>query len=295
LPTTACDWIDDFNNVEDQPWYDPSAPEYQNGHGYGEISSEVLQSLPSRGAKGRNLGRLCSFSGQTAVLMADGAKKPISKIKIGDKVLATDPQTGERTAKEVTKVWVHDDTVVSLQIDGQTITTTEDHPFWNRTDRQWQRADQLDRGDQLLAPNSADTTVRGLRPDTRHTATAYNLTIADIRTYYVLAGNTPVLVHNTCPEVDPVAQRIADHANGEALRPDGDGTHFVRGVSEEALPYYVDGVINRKVPNVRERYLDRGRVGYWDPDKRAVVIEDGDGGTVFTPRGGESWFDNVLK
>ena len=38
-----------------------------------------------------------------------------------------------------------------------------------------------------------------------------------------------------------------------------------------------------------------GRVGYWDPDKGAVVIEDGDGGTVFTPKGGYNWFKNVLK
>jgi Colicin D len=28
---------------------------------------------------------------------------------------------------------------------------------------------------------------------------AHNLTVADIHTYYVLAGNTPVLVHNTGP------------------------------------------------------------------------------------------------
>jgi hypothetical protein len=54
-------------------------------------------------------------------------------------------------------------------------------------------------------------------------------------------------------------------------------------------------VIEGAVPNVETRYLRNGRVGYWDPDKGAVVIEDGDGGTVFTPRGGKNWFDNVLK
>jgi hypothetical protein len=34
------------------------------------------------------------------------------------------------------------------------------------------------------------------------TATVYNLTVTDIHTYYVIAGSTPVLVHNTaasCP------------------------------------------------------------------------------------------------
>jgi hypothetical protein len=69
----------------------------------------------------------------------------------------------------------------------------------------------------------------------------------------------------------------------------------VRGVDDAALAHYVDGVINGDVPNVETRYLRNGRVGYWDPDKRSVVIEDSDGGTVFTPKGGKGWFDNVLR
>lgn len=69
----------------------------------------------------------------------------------------------------------------------------------------------------------------------------------------------------------------------------------MRGVDDGALPYYVDGVINGNVPNVETRYLRKGRVGYWDPAKRSVVIEDGEGGTVFTPKDGKDWFDNVLR
>jgi hypothetical protein len=49
------------------------------------------------------------------------------------------------------------------------------------------------------------------------------------------------------------------------------------------------------VPNVEVRYLERGRVAYWDPDKEAVVIEDGEGGTVFTPKAGKSYFDDELE
>ena len=110
-----------------------------------------------------------------------------------------------------------------------------------------------------------------------------------------MAGNTPVLVHN-CGEIDLIAKKIADHANGEAIRPDGDGTHVVRGVHPNAFGHYVDGVINGNVPGVQVRCgLRNGRVGYRDPDKGAVVIKDGDGGTVFTPQGGKDWFDNVLK
>jgi hypothetical protein len=94
---------------------------------------------------------------------------------------------------------------------------------------------------------------------------------------------------------DDVSRSIAKHANEEAVRPDGNGTHYVRGVNPNALAEYVDGVIDGQVPNLDVRYLERGRVAYWDPDKEAVVIEDGDGGTVFTPKDGKAYFDDELE
>jgi hypothetical protein len=98
--------------------------------------------------------------------------------------------------------------------DGQVITTTEDHPFWNATDHEYQRADQLDRGDQLLAADGRLVRVVGLRPGSQRVATAYNLTVDDIHTYYVLAGATPVLVHNTGPCKNPLtADQQKDIAN----------------------------------------------------------------------------------
>jgi len=39
--------------------------------------------------------------------------------------------------------------------------------------------------------------VVGLHLASVHTATAHNLTVDDIHTYYVVAGTTPVLVHNS--------------------------------------------------------------------------------------------------
>ncbi|MGH3863517.1 RHS repeat-associated core domain-containing protein, partial [Actinokineospora sp.] len=95
-----------------------------------------------------------SFDGDTPVLMADGATKPISDIIPGDQVQAADPETGREGPREVTATWPHMDTMYVLVFaDGSTIDTTEDHPFWNATDQQWQRADALNRGDQLLAPD----------------------------------------------------------------------------------------------------------------------------------------------
>ncbi|MGH9338549.1 MAG: polymorphic toxin-type HINT domain-containing protein, partial [Acidobacteriota bacterium] len=162
-------------------------------------------------------GAACSFTGSTKVLLANGITKPISKIKPGDRVYASDPRTGEKGARAVTATWVHVDTVVDLEIAGKTITTTEDHPFWNATDHQWQRADQLNPGDKVLTATGKLLPVDGIDLRTTRTDFAYNLTITDIHTYYVLAGNAPVLVHNTgpCqPDLDALSQSGQAAAKG---------------------------------------------------------------------------------
>ncbi|WP_246002748.1 polymorphic toxin-type HINT domain-containing protein [Allorhizocola rhizosphaerae] len=146
----------------------------------------------------------CSFSGDTRVQMADGTTKQIRELSVGDQVLAADPKESQQGARQVTHVWVHDDKLVELHTSDGTILTTEDHPFWNATDQQWQRADALDPGDTLLAADGGHPTVTELSRRSKHTAAAYNLTVADFHTYYVMAGNTPVLVHNSggCPHLN---------------------------------------------------------------------------------------------
>ncbi|MGR6318197.1 polymorphic toxin-type HINT domain-containing protein [Micromonospora soli] len=101
----------------------------------------------------------CSFSGDTEVLMADGTSKPISGIKVGDEVAAADPETGEKGGKPVTNLWIHQDSLQDLLINGKVLTTTEDHPFWNATDQRWERADELDPGDLLQTPDGPGVAV----------------------------------------------------------------------------------------------------------------------------------------
>lgn len=43
--------------------------------------------------------------------LANGTTKPISEIEVGNRVLAEDPETGERGNREVTALWVHEDQV----------------------------------------------------------------------------------------------------------------------------------------------------------------------------------------
>ncbi|GAB3925329.1 RHS repeat-associated core domain-containing protein [Kribbella albertanoniae] len=171
------------------------------GRAFGRIAAFAAEMfLGSKGAtKLLKIGKMCSFAGATAVLMADGTHKPIREIRPGDKVIATDPETGRRAARVVLQTWVHDDTLMDLSIDDGKITTTEDHPFWSVTDGRFERADELAPGERVLSTDRRSVRVSGLAPQTSRGARAFNLTVADIHTYYVLAGNTPVLVHNAGP------------------------------------------------------------------------------------------------
>ncbi|MEV0794771.1 DNRLRE domain-containing protein [Kribbella sp. NPDC050459] len=158
------------------------------GNATGKIASTA------RSAISKFKGGCSSFSGATVVLMADGTEKAIEAIEPGDKVLATDPDTGEQVAKEVTNVWVHGDTLIDLVIDGESITTTEDHPFYNATDGDFQWAAEIDPGDKVLTDDGRLVTVLGLDITTARNALAYNLTVQGIHTYHV--GQHHILVHN---------------------------------------------------------------------------------------------------
>ncbi|MFF1691685.1 MULTISPECIES: RHS repeat-associated core domain-containing protein [unclassified Streptomyces] len=154
-----------------------------------------------------------SFVPNTGVRLADGTSKPISKIKAGDTVLATDPQTGVTAPEKVQNVIVtttdKDFTTLTLDTaptrgppqhkttDVQTLTTTWHHPFWDATHHRWTDAHNLAPGTKLRQPDGTTVVIRGVRNFHQH-STTYDLTVGTLHTYYVLAGATPVLVHN-CP------------------------------------------------------------------------------------------------
>lgn len=176
---------------------------------------------PGGRADAAGMGAACmagfkSFSGDTEVLMADGTTKPIRDVRVGEEVRAADPQTGESGARTVTNVWVHDDDLAELRTGAGTVKTTADHPFWNATEGRWQRADELDAGDDLLADDGSHIAVLGLAVDNR--AKAYNLTVDDIHTYFVMANGRSILVHNT-GECGVASQGLVAGASGSLRNP----------------------------------------------------------------------------
>ncbi|WP_370130910.1 LamG-like jellyroll fold domain-containing protein [Streptacidiphilus sp. EB103A] len=77
---------------------------------------------------------------------------------------------------------------------GGTLHTTFHHPFYDETQSSFVEAEHLHPGDLLQTPTGTAqvTDVHLFHANT----TTYDLTIGDLHTYYVLAGTTPVLVHN---------------------------------------------------------------------------------------------------
>jgi RHS repeat-associated protein len=155
----------------------------------------------SRTGRGGPGGCKCFLAG-TAVLMADGSTKNIEDVELGDKVLATDPETGEEGPREVTRlIRTEDDkhfNTLSIATEGgiSKLTATHEHPFWSPSEQRWIPAGELAEGMTLRTDDGDTVIVTKNKPFTQHART-YNLTVDDLHTYYVLAGETPVLVHNS--------------------------------------------------------------------------------------------------
>jgi hypothetical protein len=142
-----------------------------------------------------------SFDGATPVLMADGHTRPISAIRVGDRIVATDPATGTTSPHTVTALHLNQDTdltnltVTDSQHHTAVIHTTQHHPFYDDTLHAWVDASKLHPGDKLHPVAGEPVTVR-IVTNFISSRTMYNLTIETDHTYYVVAGKVSVLVHN---------------------------------------------------------------------------------------------------
>jgi hypothetical protein len=170
-------------------------------------AASLLRAGEKEATVAAKVGATCfahSFVPGTDVLLADGTHKNIEEIQVGDKVLATDPDTGKTTTREVIDTIVTDDDkdFVDLTIatgqdessDGIIATTT--HPFWSPSEESWVTAGDLRVDMTLRTDKGATVKITAVQQFTKRQRT-HDLTIADIHTYYVLAGATPVLVHNS--------------------------------------------------------------------------------------------------
>ncbi|MFJ7910697.1 colicin D domain-containing protein [Kitasatospora sp. NPDC096204] len=225
-----------------------------------------------------------SFPAGTLVLMGDGTTKPIEQIRIGDTVQATDPQTGESGPRPVeATIYTPDDrdftdlTVTSADGADGTVTATDNHPFWSENRHTWQDAVALEPGDTVLtaagqAASITTTTHRkALQP-------AYNLTVSTVHTYYVLAGATPLLVHNSggfscAVTIDPKQlDKKFKHAIDFGITGNNNGAN--RKAFEAAIGKFLDG---DNVKHVFISYRGNPASAFYDDKTGLAVLANPDG------------------
>ncbi|MEW1832448.1 polymorphic toxin-type HINT domain-containing protein [Streptomyces sp. NPDC088196] len=194
-----------------------------------------------------------SFVPGTRVLLGDGRAKAIEDIRVGEKVLATDPVSGRTQAEPVqaTITGQGEKSLVKVTVSAEgsgatsTVTATDGHPFWVSDSHAWRDAGDLRPGMELRTAAGTQAQVTAVKSWTAPDQRVHNLTVAKFHTYYVLAGATPVVVHNAKAKcslmIDHVGQVDQDwvtkgaHVNLKdgmevALRPDGKG-----GITGEAI------------------------------------------------------------
>jgi hypothetical protein len=175
-------------------------------HGYDVLHLLRFSRTSIATKPGTGISRACrtgnSLASDTEVAIADGSRKAISELKVGDRVLATDPETGVTAAREVTAVHLNLDTALADVIGGDgdmsMINTTQHHPFWNVGDSEWTDVIDLDKGDRLRSVDGSLLTVVSVRSFMGQ-EWMWDLTVDEIHSFYVANGGHTVLVHNCNP------------------------------------------------------------------------------------------------
>lgn len=160
-------------------------------------------------ARNHRLGPLSAsaFTPATKVLLSSGKAMPISSLKPGDIVLATNTETGKTS---------HGIAVIR---------TTSNHLFWDPYPDKWVSANKLSKGEHLKAPDGQVVTAEGGTTPKDHDGWMWDLTVQDVHDFYVepaavlpptRAGPTPVpvLVHNCGGPVHRVIRPDEDPSTG---------------------------------------------------------------------------------
>lgn len=168
--------------------------------------------------------KINSFPGRTLVLMADGSRKAISEVRLGERVLAEDPESGDQRPQAVSATFAHDtDRLIDITFaDGSTLSSTAGHRVFV-VDRGWVLVSELRRGDEMRSPDGTVHAVSGLRDLTDlEPRKVYDLTVDGLHTFYVRAEGPradDLLVHNCANLADELefprsgAHTLSRHVN----------------------------------------------------------------------------------
>ncbi|MGW7363622.1 LamG-like jellyroll fold domain-containing protein [Streptomyces sp. NPDC054841] len=237
-----------------------------------------------------------SFTGRTGVLMANGMTKPISEIKVGDYVLTAEPGKKKKEKHRVKAVIVtktdrdYVDVVVATKAGPKTIQTTKHHQFYEASRNAWTQAGDLKAGQKLQSDAGAPTTILNVKSYTALRVT-YDLSIEDLHTYHVAAGDTAILVHNnnggSGDAACPIGAAAAPDARGQ-WRSSGNGRFAANPDRVQPGTPDADGMVSGTNADGHTTSRAGFRVGTlrdaWD-DAQTVTTRNGQAGKLCERRG----------
>ncbi|MBR7837452.1 hypothetical protein KDL01_29505 [Actinospica durhamensis] len=182
----------DFVDVTVKP-VTPTTPSTQPATASGSTSSTIKIKTAVKRATLGAAAALTAIGLATSAVQAVAPQSTAAGASTSAAALASSSSTSTPTAHDTTS----HNTAASAKAmpSGGTITTTFLHPFYDETQTSFVEAQFLHTGDVLQTTDGTAviTALHLYHADT----TTYDLTIGSLHTFYVLAGQTPVLVHNT--------------------------------------------------------------------------------------------------
>ena len=182
---------------------------------------------------------MCFVAG-TLILTAAGLRA-IESIRAGDRVLATDPESGITEEKVVVETYVRETgQLVHLWVGGELISTTPNHPFWVRG-RGFVSAGELQAGEKLVNAAGEGCRIENIRREiVERQERVYNFQVEGFHTYHV--GSIGVLVHNTdCGGEGGSEPGIWEKTNEAMSEASKNYQRFITG-ADEGMVYRVNGV-----------------------------------------------------
>ncbi|MGN9892070.1 golvesin C-terminal-like domain-containing protein [Micromonospora sp. L31] len=218
-----------------------------------------------------------SFVPGTKVLLANGDTKRIEDLKVGDQVAAEDVESRSLQRRPITKLITGNGIkhlyTIAVDVDGragskvETITATGGHRIWLPDAGAWVAVDKLNVGDWMQSASGAWVQIVSIKHFSRHQR-VHNLTVDGVHTYYVVAGGTPLLVHNDGEDLCEIAREEArdSDTNNTAVSAARDTyTGEVFTGESGALPSYVNPDLRPRLEAAQDMQASGHHVEPWDP------------------------------
>lgn len=157
---------------------------------HNELQASQESDKPTQRLYGHRIQTCSCFLPGTQVWTDAGAVS-IEKIRLGDRVLSQNQDTGELTYKLVIDTTIRPPSpTLRIGLDGQDIAATRGHPIWV-VGKGWRMAKEIEAGDYLHGLRGG-VPVRYIEngPESQ----AYNLVVADFNSYFI--GLNRILVHD---------------------------------------------------------------------------------------------------